>query len=320
MIVDEVEILISAGKGGDGCVSYRREKGIPKGGPDGGDGGRGGDVYFIGVSNLTALKKFHSERKISAQDGQNGKSKKRHGASGADLLLKIPIGTIISDLDIEWRKEITFVDQMILVAKGGIGGRGNWELRSAQNKTPSQAEQGSPGQARHFNFNLQFIAEIGLIGLPNAGKSTLLNCLTNAHAKIGNYPFTTLEPNLGVMDEKVIADIPGLISGASKGKGLGIKFLKHIKKTKLLIHCIDSTSENVVEDYHTIRNELRIYDPDMLSKKEIIILTKSDMVENRIIMEKMKQLKDISNEILSMSVLIEKDIIHLKKTLIQNLH
>ena len=317
MIVDEITLTVSAGKGGDGCVSYRREKGIDKGGPDGGNGGRGGDVYFIGVSNLTALNKFRSDRKIAAQDGGNGKSKKRHGASGSDLLLRIPIGTIITDINSEWKKEITFTGQKILVARGGEGGRGNWELRSSFNKTPRLAESGVSGQTKHLNFNLQYIAEIGIIGLPNAGKSTLLNCLTNAQAKIADYPFTTLEPNLGAMDTHVIADIPGLITGASKGRGLGIKFLKHIKKTRILIHCIDSTTKKIVSDYQTIRKELKNYDPDLLRKKEIIVLTKIDLLDENHKLKLLSLIKGYSTNIMAISVLIEKDITALKRLLLQ---
>ncbi|MCL4365622.1 GTPase ObgE [Patescibacteria group bacterium] len=278
MLIDEAEITIRGGHGGAGCVSFRVKKG---GGPDGGDGGRGGDVYVRATSDIYALKQFLSTKVLEAEDGEKGGAGIRSGASGKDLILTMPVGTFLTD---EKGNEIELTDegQEILLAKGGLGGRGNEFFKSPSNTTPKYAQKGLRGQEKRLKLKLKLIADFGLIGLPNAGKSSLLNEITNANAKIGDYPFTTLEPNLGVLKGRVLADIPGLIEGASEGKGLGHKFLKHIEKVKLLLHCISSESDNPLRDYKIIREELKKFNPELLKKKEIILLTKSDLKKTKL--------------------------------------
>lgn len=273
MLVDEAEITIKAGHGGAGKVSFRGKKG---GGPDGGDGGRGGDVYVHAVSDIYALKQFLSRNVLKAQDGEAGGTEMRAGVNGKDFILTMPIGTFLTDEEGN-EAELTQVGEEILLAKGGLGGRGNETFKSSSNTTPRYAQKGIPGEEKKLTLKLKLIADFGLIGLPNAGKSSLLNEITNANAKIGDYPFTTLEPNLGVLNGKVLADIPGLIEGASEGRGLGHKFLKHIEKVKLLLHCISSESDDPIRDYKIIREELKKFNPELLEKKEIILLTKSDL-------------------------------------------
>lgn len=278
MLVDEAEVIIRGGHGGAGRVSFRGKKG---GGPDGGNGGRGGDVFVKATTDIYALSRFLSKEIYEAENGTMGGTEIRSGANGKDLILEMPVGTILSDdegNEIELIKE----GKELLLAKGGLGGRGNESFKSPGNTTPKYAQKGLRGQEIKFKLKLKLIADFGLIGLPNSGKSSLLNELTNANAKIGAYPFTTLEPNLGVLNNKVLADIPGLIEGASEGKGLGHKFLKHIEKVTLLLHCISSESEDPLKDYKIIREELKKYNPGLLDKKEIILLTKSDLQETKI--------------------------------------
>lgn len=287
MLVDEVQIKIIAGKGGDGKVNFHREKFVPKGGPDGGDGGNGGDVYFVGVDDISALKKFRFQKEFTAENGKPGEKNRKTGASKDDLEIKIPVGTVIKDGESGEIWEIREIGEKLLIAKGGKGGRGNWHFKSATHQTPLEFEEGSPGQVRNLFLELQLIADIGFIGLPNAGKTSLLNELTAASAKVAAYPFTTLEPNLGAMDGLILADLPGLIEGASKGKGLGIKFLKHIKRTKVLLHCVAADTVDPLKDHETVRKELSEYDKDLLERPEIVLLTKSDLVSK----EKLEEVK-----------------------------
>lgn len=315
MITDEVKILIRGGAGGDGHVSFRREKFVPRGGPDGGNGAIGGDVYFIGTSDLTALNFFRGKKEIKGIDGGAGEKKKKAGKKGEDIFLKVPVGTIITDLERGEKKEMWQVGQKILIARGGAGGRGNFEFRSSTNQAPKYKEEGHTGQTMKIHLSLQFIADIGLIGLPNAGKSTLLNILTSANVKVADYPFTTLEANLGSMNGKIIADIPGLIEGASRGRGLGIKFLKHIKKTKLLVHCIDISGEKPEEDYQTVRGELEAFNRLLLQKKEILVLTKADLLPESKIKQKLSRLRKINPDAFAISILNDKDISKLKNVL-----
>lgn len=275
MLVDEAEIIIRGGHGGPGRVSFKGKK---SGGPDGGDGGRGGSVYVRATSDIYALKQFLSKKECRAQDGENGGAGIKSGANGRDLILTMPVGTLLTDAEGN-EFELTKIGQEILLAKGGLGGRGNESFKSPSNTTPKYAQKGLGGQEKRLKLKLKLIADFGLIGLPNTGKSSLLNEITNANAKIGDYPFTTLEPNLGVLNGKVLADIPGLIEGAFEGRGLGHKFLKHIEKVKLLLHCVSCESEDPLRDYKIIRQELKKFNPELLNKKEIILLTKSDLKE-----------------------------------------
>lgn len=278
-LIDEVRITIKGGDGGDGLVHFYTDASRSKGGPDGGNGGNGGSVYFEGVSDITKLNQFRHSKVYSAQNGQPGGRNQRSGKKGNDLIIPVPVGTVVN-YDNGSSVEVLKVGQKILMAKGGSGGRGNFVFRSATNQTPKQAEPGFKCQPKKLFLQLKLIAQIGLIGLPNAGKTSLLNELTRANAKVANYAFTTLEPNLGISRSgHVIADIPGLIEGAAVGRGLGVKFLKHIERTKLLVHCVSVESSNPLKDYQTVRTELANYSSTLAQKPEIIVLTKSDLID-----------------------------------------
>jgi len=299
MLLDEVDIIVTTGHGGAGKASFYPGK---KAGPDGGDGGKGGDVYIEAISDIFALNQFSKSQKVKSEDGGMGGKKLKTGADGEDLIIKLPIGSELLNKD---NSEIVILENTgvkILIAKGGIGGRGNGRLANSRSTTPLHAQHGMPGVERRFRIHLKLIADFGLIGLPNAGKSSLLNELTNANAKVANYSFTTLEPNLGVLNKKVIADIPGLIEGAADGKGLGHKFLKHIEKVKLLLHCITAESVDIKKDYQVIRKELGQFDPKLLEKKEIILLTKTDLVSEKEVKDKMKIIKKLNPNSLSISI------------------
>lgn len=298
MLIDEVEITVIAGKGGPGKVSFRTKKGA---GPDGGDGGKGGDVFATITSDIYALNRFVSQNILKASDGKPGGANNKSGADGKDLILELSIGTVIS-YDDGTEIELNEPNQQILLAKGGLGGRGNSFFKSSLNTTPRYAQPGLKGEEKNLKLRLKLIADFGLIGLPNAGKSSLLNELTNANAKIGDYPFTTLEPNLGVIKGKVLADIPGLIEGASKGRGLGHKFLKHIEKVSLLLHCISSQSEDPLYDYKIVHQELKKYNPGLVEKEEIILLTKSDLVDKPKLAKHVKRLKRLKKKIIPISI------------------
>lgn len=306
MIVDEIKIQIKGGKGGDGLVAFSKIKNEK--GPTGGDGGHGGNVYIEGISNLSALNKFRFKKEFFAGDGVDGKTKLLEGARGENLILKVPVGTVAHNLDNGKDFEIMKVGEKILLARGGKRGKGNWHFRSSINTTPRECEEGQEGQSFNFILELRMIADIGFIGLPSAGKSSLLNALTRANAKTAAYHFTTLEPNLGDYYGMILADIPGLIEGASEGKGLGIKFLRHIKRTKILIHCISSESENVEKDYKIIKKELKEYETDIARKKEYIFLTKIDTIDEKEVAKKIKELKKISPNILPVSIYDEESL------------
>lgn len=313
MIIDEIKIKISAGKGGDGLMAFDRTKFSQ--GPSGAAGGDGGNVYLEGVSNLNALSQFRFVKDFAAKDGEGGKTRRLDGARGEDLVLKVPTGTIVHNLTTGKDVEIVEVGQRLLMAKGGKGGRGNWYFRSSTNITPKEFERGALGENLDIVLELQLIADVGLIGLPNAGKSSLINLLTRAGSKVAPYAFTTLEPVLGAFFDIVIADIPGLIEGAATGKGLGVKFLRHVKRTKVLFHCISSESENPEKDYKTIRAELEKYDPDLAKKEEYILLTKTDLIDAKEVTKKIKELKKINPKVYSLSIFDEKSIEKIKRLL-----
>ncbi|MFN4227705.1 MAG: GTPase ObgE [Candidatus Ratteibacteria bacterium] len=294
--VDEAEIYVKSGKGGDGCIAFRRERGIPKGGPWGGDGGKGGDVIFKAVRNKKTLVDFHFQKHFYAENGKPGSSNNKKGKDGEDLIIYVPLGTIVKEIVNGEEKVLgDLIDEgaSLIVAKGGKGGLGNTHFKSSTNQTPYIATKGEPGEAKRIKLELKIIADVGIIGYPNTGKSTLLSKISRAKPKIADYPFTTIEPNLGLVDlgdyrSFVVADIPGLIEGASKGKGLGIKFLKHIERTKILIHLLDLTENDIINRYKSIRKELENYSPVLVEKKEIVVGNKIDLEQSRKNMEKAK--------------------------------
>lgn len=277
MLVDNITLTIKAGNGGNGSAHFLRNAQTSRGGPDGGNGGNGGNIYFQGSHNITDLREFRYKKKIVADSGTDGKGQKMHGANAEHLTVTLPLGTRITET--KTGNVIEISESKILVARGGLGGRGNTEFKSATNQAPKNFEKGTPGEQKELLLELRLIADIGLIGLPNAGKSSILRALTMATPKIGSYPFTTLEPNIGMLETHAIADIPGLIEGASKGKGLGVEFLRHIEKTKILIHCIDLTGTAPEKSYDTVRDEFRKFDQKLLDKPEYILLTKTDLVD-----------------------------------------
>lgn len=316
MLVDKVVITIHAGKGGDGAVSFRTREGNPRGGPDGGNGGKGGDVFLKGVNDLTALSVFQYKKVWKAEDGVSGKKNNLFGRNAPNLIIDLPFGTIVRNINNNESFEIIDTSTR-LVAKGGIGGRGNNEFKSATNQTPRFAEKGKPGEEVVLDLELKLIAQIGLIGLPNVGKSTLLSLLTNARPKISNYHFTTLEPNVGMLEKVMIADIPGLIEGASKGRGLGIAFLKHIEKTEFLVHCVDASSPDPLGDYEIVRRELGDYNQHLLSKKELILLTKIDLVKEDELRDILGKFANKAANIFSISVYDKKRVLELKQLLLK---
>jgi GTPase len=285
MFIDQVNIHVKSGKGGDGIVHFRREKFVPLGGPDGGDGGRGGNVIFEVKATLNTLSAFRPNEKFSAEPGKNGGGSQMSGRGGKDLIIYLPPGTVIYDAETgALLGDLTEPGQQLLVCKGGRGGLGNQHYATSRNQAPRTAERGEPHEEKLVHLELKLIADIGIIGLPNAGKSTLLAALTNAKPKIGDYPFTTLEPNLGVakIDDDttvVMADIPGLIEGAAEGAGLGHDFLRHIQRTRVLIHMVDGLSEDPLADFSQINNELSLFDPKLADKPQIVVLNKIDQPE-----------------------------------------
>lgn len=314
-LIDDIKIRVKGGNGGNGAKSFHINYGSMKRTPDGGNGGSGGNVYFKGDHNLSDLNEFRFKKVIQASNGENGAYKNLYGKRGEDVTVLVPLGTTIIDTLTNDVFEIIQDGQMVLVAHGGRKGLGNHDFKVDIKNFRPRREMGEPGEEKELHLVLNLIADIGFIGLPNAGKSSLLKALTNATPKIGNYPFTTLEPNLGTMQEIVLADIPGLVEGAHEGKGLGIQFLKHIQKTKMLMHCIDVTSEDVLSSYETVLSEFSDYDPTLLFKKEIILLTKTDLADESLIKEQIKKLKKTKHEILTVSIYDEESLLKLKETL-----
>lgn len=284
--VDQVKIRVKAGDGGNGCVSFRRERYVPKGGPDGGDGGKGGDVILQADSQLSTLLDLSYPQQFRAPKGTHGKGKNQTGKNGEDLIIRVPVGTIVLDDESgEVLQDLLFDGQQFIAAAGGRGGRGNARFATPTHRTPRHAEKGERGQERWLRLDLKLLADVGLIGFPNTGKSTLLSKISSARPKIGDYPFTTLAPNLGVVEREdgrpfVVADIPGLIEGASKGAGLGLTFLRHVERTKLLVHLLDISGEpphDPIKAFDTLNHELEAYHPSLVEKVQIVALNKIDL-------------------------------------------
>ncbi len=314
--VDELQVYIKAGHGGKGIVAWKHEKAKDHAGPGGGDGGDGGDVYVRAIRNIGLLYKYRHNKEFAAKNGEAGQNWEKKGPKGESITIDLPIGSIITNLETGKVIELLTDGEEVLLLKGGKGGFGNAYFKGSTNQVPKESTPGLPGEEGRFNIELQLVVDAGFVGLPNAGKSSLLNALTNASAKIGNYQFTTLEPNLGDFYGFILADIPGLIEGASEGKGLGHKFLRHIKRTKVLFHCVSAENEDVVAVYTTIRKELNTYDEELAAKREIIILTKTDAVDAATLKKQKAALQKLTKEkVLTVSIIDEAALITLKKEL-----
>lgn len=297
--VDMVTIAVKAGDGGNGKLGWRREKFISKGGPDGGDGGNGGDVVLLASNNQNTLAQFRYNKEVKAEPGQPGAEANKHGRNGKDLIVAVPVGTVATNEAGEILADLVTDGQRQVIAKGGRGGYGNAHFVSSRRQAPNFAEKGEPGTELQVRLELKMIADVGLVGLPNAGKSTLLARISNARPEIANYPFTTVRPNLGVVDidestSVLVADIPGLIAGAADGKGLGHDFLRHVERTAVILHLIDAYHDDAAEAYQTIKNELKAYQPDLSKRPEIIVLTKVEGLDGEIIADLTTQLRQVA--------------------------
>ncbi len=328
--IDELKIHISAGYGGNGVVRWRHEKGIDRAGPAGGNGGKGGDVYLRAIRDIAVLARYKNTKEFIAEKGEDGMKKSMHGKNGADLIIDVPIGSVVTNLETREKFNLVTDDEKIKILNGGKGGLGNEYFKNAVNRSPENQTDGKSAEEADFSIEVELVADAGLIGLPNAGKSSLINVLTNSKSKIGAYQFTTLEPSLGDMHGYILADIPGLIEGASEGKGLGHKFLRHIKRTKTLLHCLSLDSEDLVKDYKVIRNELKVYSEELAEKKEVLILTKKDLLEDaektrtsrglyadKKIAQAIKKMSKLNPNILTVTVLDDQSIKGLKDNLIK---
>lgn len=311
MLIDDVTIEVAAGKGGDGVVRFTRT--MMNEGPTGGNGGRGGSVVLLGVPDLGALRVFRSVKRVKAGDGGNGEQNVRTGKDGADRIVRVPVGTVAHNLSNGYDYDILFPGQRVLVARGGNGGFGNFHFRSSRNTTPERANPGLSGERAKLRLELKLIADIGLIGYPNVGKSSLLNALTSASSKVGNYRFTTLEPNLGVYFDTIIADIPGLIEGASEGKGLGHKFLQHIERTRILFHLVAADSKTPVTDYKNIRRELKRYNPELLEKPEWIFVSRADERNPKDVAKLVKALSKKNPNTAALSILDDESVARIRR-------
>ena len=324
--LDQAKIYIKAGDGGSGSVSFRREKFVEFGGPDGGDGGDGGSVIFLADRNLNTLIDFRFQQHFKAERGQDGKGKKQTGKGGKNLILKVPIGTqILEEDNITLIEDLTKSDQKVIIANGGKGGLGNVRFKSSTNRAPRKKTDGNKGESFWIWLQLKVIADVGIIGMPNSGKSSLLSALTSAKPKIANYPFTTINPNLGVTsyDDKEItlADVPGIIEGANEGIGLGYKFLRHIERCKSVLHLIDITDDNLLENYFKVREELSKYGKKLAKKREIVVFNKVDLIEEKEISEKVIFFrKKIKKKIYKISALKHIGLNNIKKNLISYVH
>ena len=324
--LDQAKIYVKAGNGGSGSSSFRREKFIEFGGPDGGDGGVGGSVIFIADKNLNTLIDYRYQQHFKAERGQDGKGKKQTGKSGKNLILKVPVGTQIFEEDNNTLiEDLTKSEQKIVIANGGKGGLGNVRFKSSTNRAPRKKTDGSIGEAFWIWMQLKVIADVGIVGMPNSGKSSLLSALTSARPKIANYPFTTINPNLGVTSynnkEITLADIPGIIEGAHEGIGLGYKFLRHIERCKNILHLIDVSEENLIENYSKVRKELFKYSNKLTKKREIIVFNKIDMVNDLEIKKKIERFtKKIKKKIHTISTINHKGLNNIKRILIRHVH
>jgi len=322
--LDQAKIYIKAGSGGDGCASFRREKYIEFGGPDGGDGGKGGSIIFKSDRNLNTLIDFRYTQHFKAKNGQSGKKKKQTGKKGENLIIKVPVGTQILEEDNNTLiHDFNKSNEILILAEGGMGGVGNVKFKSSTNRAPRKKTVGKKGDDFWIWLQLKIIADVGIIGLPNAGKSSLLSILTKARPKIANYPFTTINPNLGVSfyDDKelTLADIPGLIEGAHQGTGLGYKFLRHIERCKNILHLIDISNKDIFESYMQVKDEIKKFDKKIEKKREIIVLNKTDLLSKEEINNKIEKIKKkINKKILTISVINKSGLNNLKKILIKN--
>ncbi len=313
MLIDDVTIRVSSGHGGPGSASFN--KNLMALGPAGGSGGKGGSVFAIGVSDISALNQFRFKKELEAENGREGRGQFRDGHDGVDLTLKVPIGTVIHNLTTGEDVSIEHTGVPVLLAKGGNGGKGNFLFRSSKNTSPTQFQPGLPGEDFTLRLELKLIADVGFVGFPNAGKSSMLNELTNAKSKVANYAFTTLEPSLGVYYDLILADIPGIIEGSSDGKGLGVKFLRHIERTRILFHFLSAESQDLAGDYATIRAELEAYNPELTKKTEHLFLSKSDILEKKELTAKLKILKKLNKNVLPISIVDPESLTAVQKIL-----
>jgi GTP-binding protein len=315
--VDELELSAAAGRGGKGVVRWRHEKGKEFSGASGGNGGKGGDVFIQAVRDIGLLSKYKHTKEFAAGRGADGMRDSKHGKDGEDCVIDLPVGSIITNKQTKKIYRLDQEGQKILLLKGGRGGLGNEHFKASTNTTPKESTPGVDGEKADFYVELELVADAGLIGLPNAGKSSLINELTHAKSKVGSYAFTTLEPALGNMEGYIIADIPGLIEGASEGKGLGHKFLRHIRRTKILLHCISLEHENTEEIYATVRHELEKFDPELIQKVEIILLTKTDIADPERIQKEKKKFEKNKKQVFTVSILDDASVKDLKDNLVK---
>lgn len=315
--IDELKVHIKAGAGGDGVVRWRHLKGKEFSGASGGDGGRGSNVSAKAVRDANILVRYKNIKRFEGECGGNGMKDSKHGKNGKELILDLPMGSVITNLSTGKKVHLLTEGEIISLLKGGNGGYGNEHFKASINVTPRQSTKGKPGEEADFLIELELIADAGFVGLPNAGKSSLLNELTKAKSKVGSYAFTTLEPYLGDMEGFILADIPGLIKGASEGRGLGHRFLRHIKRTKIILHCISVENEDIRYAYRAIKEELEKYDAELTKKKEIIILTKTDLADSKIIDKMMKKISKENSDILPVTVYDNESIKRLKDSLIK---